>query len=135
MSQSIGGRKLFDDGTQVVAIGASGQAHNRDLAAVAITTWASATNTVTFPAPGVTDITIIDNPLGTASVTGLKVCFDAPNDAVAQAWLTDTGSLTVDAPYTYMKNQDRVNYIFSTPITRLDFLAYGATHRVMVEAI
>lgn len=112
---------------------AQGIYQGRNLAA-ANTTYASASNSVTWtPGFGVTEVTI--SAPTTASLTGILVVFDAPNDAVAAAWLADAGSATTDIQYVLVEPGFPRTFQFISQITRLDVLPLGANCRVVVEAV
>lgn len=79
--------------------GITGVAHNRRLSSTA-TTYARATNGADFTAVGgVAEVYITAiNPAATPSTTEdrVLVVFDAPSEAVATAWLADTGGQAVE---------------------------------------
>lgn len=117
----------------VIEAGAVGMAHNRYLSAVA-TTDVPATNSVSFAAPGVTEVTVILP--ATVGMTGLMAVFDAPNDVVAAAWLTAGVSTArdFDLQVSRMLPGTEKTFRFTDPITRVDFRAIGAATPVFVEA-
>lgn len=115
-----------------VGSGVTSQARNRNIAAAA-TSWANATNTVTWTS-GIYEVTVTVNLAAAASVTGALIVFDAPNDATASAWLSDAGSQSSDVQYAVVLNAQRQTFLLSAPITRLDVLALGAACRILVEA-
>lgn len=129
MSKIVGGKEIFFDTGDAVM----GQSHNRYLSAAALT-WAAATNSCTWPSPGISEITITVPT--TASLTSVIVIFDAPNDATEAAWaaaaiVTSTNS---DLNYAVVLPNTSRTFIFSNPITRIDFQPQGAACPVFVEA-
>lgn len=117
-----------------VTVGSGGQTHNRNINA-ASSTWASATNTATWLSPGVTDISI--TPLVTTTQGAVQngqaclVVYDAPNDAVAAAWLADAGSSSTDVVYDLVMAGATLNRQFSSGISRIDVLPIGTGNSVM----
>lgn len=82
-------------------------------------------------ATGIVELTLTV-PL-TASLTSVRVAFDASSNAVAKAWLDDT---TVDADgiqYRTIVPGTTRTFHFSSPITRWDMLAIGAATIVYQE--
>lgn len=123
--------KVASTGAALVATGAVGQAHNRNINA-ASSTYASATNTITWVS-AVTDVSV--QVPATASLSYVLVVYDAPNDAVASAWLADTGGAAVDVAYDLVQAGQTLNRQFSSGISRLDVLPVGAVTRVVVGAV
>lgn len=119
------------DGAACVTTGSAGQAHNRNLAAVA-TTNVPATNSAIWTS-GVTDLEIVVP--ATASLTGVLVVYDAPSDAVAAAWLSDTGGASSDVAYDRLLPGTTTTKQFTAGITRIDFLAIGAATIVTIGAV
>lgn len=116
--------------TPVIQALASGQAHNREFAAV------SARQSCTW-VDGVTEVTITAVPEDASDTyTALGVCFDAPNDAVANAWLTKGSSTASDSQMSIIPSGQTRTFYFATPITRLDVIRSIGTDAlaVFVEA-
>lgn len=123
------------DGKQNVIITNVGaaQARNRELAAVSTresVTWATGVKEVT--------ITAFQEAAGTAELRAtLAVCFGAPSDATADAWLTHVDSTATDSNmYVVPINEPRTFYFSGDGITRLDVKRlYGSEALgVIVEA-
>lgn len=84
---------------------------------------------------GVTEIEItVINESAADAFTSLVVCFDAPNDAVADGWLASASSATADAPIRVIPaGEARTLYFSGAGITRVDALDYlGATPLTMM---
>lgn len=118
--------------TPVIQSLASGQARNREFAAV------SARESCTWT-KGVTEVTItpFQEAAGTAELRAvLGVCFDAPSDLVADTWLTHADSKTTDSNLVAIPAGESRTFYFSSPITRLDVIRlYGSEALgVVVEA-
>jgi DhnA family fructose-bisphosphate aldolase class Ia len=118
----------------VVQSYASGQARNRQFTAVAATaetaTWDASVNEVT--------ITVIQEAAGTAELlASVGVCFGAPSDATAAAWLTYTESKAADSGMVVLvPGVPRTFYFSGAGITRLDLKRLFGSEAlgVLVEA-
>lgn len=120
-----------------VTLSGSGTPRNREQNAVAGTR-----QSVTWVSPGVTEVTVnvMSETAGTAQLPGtLAVCFDAPNDAVADAWLTAADSATADSQryLVTVGSSGARTFTFASPITRLDMVRAvgGEAFTVVVEAM
>lgn len=114
--------------------GKKGPLHGRYLSACA-TTDVPATNTVTFKT-GVTEVTITVPT--TASLTSVMAVFDAPNDAVAAAWLTDAVTMSTSTSLQAVRilpNTTQTYQLDDPGVKRIDFRAVGAACPVFVEAV
>lgn len=113
--------------------GITGQAHNRYMSGAA-TTWATATNECTFASPGVNEVTV-SVPTQT-NLTEVLMLADSPSDAYTNSVLTSIPATTVttDFPMSPILPNTTKTYIFSSPITRLDFLPIGTACAIFVEA-
>lgn len=80
-------------------------------------------SSITWPI-GVNDITIsVYREAATDDFTVLAVCFDAPSDLVADTWLAQTESSTIDNQCEYIKAGETKTFFFAgTGITRLDMI-------------
>lgn len=121
------------------------RSQNRNLNA-ANATYASATNSATWTSPGVNEVSI--TPIVTLTQGGLQnaqaclVVYDAPNDAVAAAWLADIGSVNADVEYDIVFVGQTLTRTFNSPtgpapIKRVDVLPIGTgvtTMRVLIGA-
>lgn len=112
---------------------AFGPARNREFAGVVATR-----EFCTWP-DGVREVTIAAfNEAGTTpSLNGLAVCFDAPSDAVADAWLTHADSGAVNSQmHIVTPGEPRTFKFGGAGITRLDVIRlYGSDALgVVVEA-
>lgn len=121
-------------GSAHVHQGFSGQARNREQNAVVGTrqsvTWENPIYEAT--------INVIQEAAGTAELTAtIAVCFDAPNDATADAWLLALDSATADSNRYSVTIREPRTFFFSTGITRLDMIRiYGSEAlTVIVEAV
>lgn len=76
---------------------------------------------MTWPSPGIfaLQLQISGEAQTTADTNAAAFCFGAANDAVADAWLTAGDSLTVDSQR-HVLRPGTYNYVFSSPILRLD---------------
>jgi len=87
---------------------------------------------------GVNDVTVsVYREAATDEFSVLAVCFDAPSDAVADAWLATTESASMDYQCVYIRaGENRTFFLSSEGITRLDMIRIiGATAlTVIVEA-
>lgn len=116
----------------VQTIVGAAQSRNREFAAVSTRescTWPTAVHEVT--------ITAFAEAATTATLNLLGVCFDAPNDAVAAAWLTHADSTATDSNlFAIPIGQPRTFYFSGNGITRLDVIRlYGSDAiGVIVEA-
>lgn len=114
--------------------GKTGPLQGRYLSACA-TTDVPATNTVTFTSR-INEVTITVPT--TASLTSVMAVFDAPNDAVAAAWLTDaitTSTSTSLQAVRILPNTTQTYQLAEPGVTRIDFRAIGAACPVFVEAV
>lgn len=103
--------------THVIPTMANGQARNRQLSAVSTrksVTWNSGVNEVT--------ITVFQEAAGTAELrASIAVCFGAPSDATAAAWLTHADSTNADTNmFIVPAGSSRTFYLSGDGITRLD---------------
>ena len=129
----------FYDGFAAVSAGASGQSHNRNIAA-ASTIYASATNSATWLAT-ITDVEIVVP--ATASLTKVLVVYDAQSDAIASAQLNDAGGAALDVAYDWVLPGTRLFRQFTgtmpgrtTPgILRIDVLPFGANTGLGIGAL
>lgn len=118
--------------TPVIQAYASGQARNRELAAVSTresVTWGTGVNEVT--------ITVFGEAATTATLNLLGVCFDAPSNLVADTWLTHADSTASDSNlFAIPVGESRTFYFSGAGITRLDVIRlYGSDALgVIVEA-
>lgn len=129
MSKTVGGKEIFfDTGDSIM-----GQARNRYMSAAA-TTWAAATNSCTWPSPGVSEISVTVPT--TASLTEVLVIASAPSDAYVSAAFAagQVTSTTTDVATAVILPNTTKTFVFSSPITRLDFLPLGANCPIWVEA-
>lgn len=117
----------------VVQSYASGQSRNRQFTAVAATvetaTWDEGVNEVT--------ITVINEAATTSTLNSVGVCFGAPSDAAAAAWLTYAESKTADTGMVVLvPGVPRTFYFSGAGITRLDLKRlFGSDNLgVLVEA-
>ena len=130
------GQAITEEGAALVVSSSVGsrQARNREIAAQDGT---ATTLTWTDPVKEVT-ITVFQEAAGTAELRGvLGVCFDAPNDAVATAWLTHADSTATDSNlYVVLANESRTFHFAGDGITRIDVdRLYGSEALgVIVEA-
>lgn len=111
----------------------NGQARNRQFTAVVATreacTWDEGVNEVT--------LTVINEASTTPTLNALGVCFDAPTDASADAWLTYVESKTADSNMAILvPGVPRTFYFSGAGITRLDLKRlFGSDNLgVLVEA-
>lgn len=135
MGQSINDKfgGVGPDGVlQTVSNYVQGQSRNRQFTAVGGTvetaTWNSGVNEVTIT------VTLED---AADQITTLGVCFDAPSDATAAAWLTFIESKTADtAMVVLVPNVPRTFYFSGDGITRMDIKRITGTDAlgVTVEA-
>lgn len=109
------------------------QARNRQIATLSTresVTWDSGVNEVT--------ITVFQEAAGTAELrASAAVCFDAPTDAAADAWLTHADAKTADSNMAVvLAGVPRTFYFSGDGITRLDIKRlYGSEALgVIVEA-
>lgn len=78
------------------------------------------------------DVTFVYDALTTEPC--LLVAFDAPNDAVASAWLTDAGNSASDVNYFPVYPGVPRTFLMASGITRFDCLPLTDAMRVLVEA-
>ena len=64
---------------------------------------------------------------------GLKVCFDAPNDATATSWLADATTDSDVLQWFFIPADTTREFIFSSAITRWDMVAVTNTMTVYQE--
>ena len=131
----LAGRSLGSpaNASPVVQTFTSGQTRNRQLSTVSNrekVTWNSGINEVTI-AP-------FQEAAGTAELKAvLAVCFDAPTDAAADAWLTHADSTNADTNmYVIPAGESHTFYFSGSGITRLDCKRLYGTEAlgVIVEA-
>lgn len=122
-----------DGSFQTVVNYVTGQARNRELAAVSTresVTWTEGVNEVT--------ITAFQEVAGTAELkAAIAVTFDAPSDIVADTWLTHADSIATDSQmYVIPIGEPRTFYFTGNGITRLDVKRLYGTEAlgVIVEA-
>ena len=94
--------------------------------------------TITWPEP-VYEVTLapVQEAAGTAQLaSSVAACFDAPSNLVAQTWLAESDSLSVDSNRVVAQTGDVRTYLFSSGITRMDIVRnFGSeTLNVVVEA-
>ena len=124
-------------GAKHVMTGSAGQAHNRELNAVAGTrvsmTWVTPVTELTFIVTRETAPALV-TPIIAASIV---CCFDAPSNAVADAWLVSTNSASADSQRSIIQENQRITFQFTSGITRIDFLRYLGAEAltVSVEAV
>lgn len=133
MSNHHNGQKFSVDALHVMqTVAGDAQARNREFAAVSTRescTWTEGVTEVT--------ITVFQEAAGTAELRAVVgVCFDAPSDAVADAWLTHADSKTTDSNMVAIPVGESRAFYFTDAITRLDVIRlYGSEALgVIVEA-
>lgn len=113
--------------------GVIGQSRNRYMSAAA-TTWATATNECTWVTPGVWQVTIkIPNQ---TNLTHVQVVTDSPNEAYLLSVITAVPATTTTSDFgpSFVLPNTQETYIFSSPITKMDFLPVGTACTIYVEA-
>ena len=115
--------------TTLFSMGASSQSRNRLLTAIAETTYAAATNSMTWSAAdNIREVTVLITATNSEASPAINpenycnVCFNAGNDAIATAWLAEVNSAVDDCQHEKITIGERVTFRFTSPITRLDFL-------------
>ena len=82
-------------------------------------------------------VSVLDGTaIGTAGAkAGIRVCFDAPSDAVATAWFADTTADSSVLQYVFIPNNTTRTFVFSSAITRWDYVAMVDTCVVYQEKV
>lgn len=117
----------------------TGQNRNREKNAVGATrvsfTWPEPVHEITFVVQR--EVAAVVSATAAALTASIAVAFDAPNDLVADTWLTSTNSGTVDSQRVIVQEDRRTTFQFTNGITRLDFLRYTGAEAltVSVEAV
>lgn len=96
------------------------------------TTWASGAPYEHTDSTGIKEL-IVSPLLAVAGCTGVIVAFDAPNDAVASAWLADTTTNSSVLQYVFVPVGTTRKFVFNTAITRWDYKAVGNSATVYEE--
>lgn len=122
--------------TVVSDIGKISVTHNRNKSSVTArekVTWNSTVNIteITVTVLCVSAITTLEDYLSCAAF-----CFNAPSDAIADTWLTETDSETQDVQYELVRLGDKATFRFTSAITRMDMIKIAGTEglRIFVEA-
>ena len=114
-------------------IGPIAQSHNRnklDVTTIENVTWAAADN--------IRQITVTITVIGAQTTDThhdvcLAICFNAPNAAVAAAWLTETDSESLDVQYELITLKESRTFRFTTAVTRADFLRIDGADNLRVH--
>lgn len=123
---------------QAIAVEKSGyeaQGASRELAT--LTTRQSATwDTATQPVYAI-EVTVLGEAAGTANLNAaIGICFDAPNDTVADNWLTAGSHTATDAEHETVALGETRRFEFEYPLSRIDAKRlYGSENlRVKIKA-
>lgn len=130
----LGGRKITvtDDHLHVVT-GSTGTSHNRNIAA-ASTTYAAATNAVTWSTGlGIKELNLVARSTTTGADAYLLVV-NAPSSDIADNWLSDAGSTAGDVQYWMIPTLRQYSLQFTDPISRVDVLPLGGSMRIVIGA-
>jgi hypothetical protein len=125
---------------QPTGSGLKGIAHNRNIDAAATTHPGDGTNNV---ATWTVEENVREAVVAIADDTGEAVQSDlaclvvvnAPSDAIAQTWLTDTGSASQDVLYEIVTPYQPLTIQRTSAITQIDVLPIGDTCRVVIAAV
>ena len=127
-------KQISASGAALVIQGVVGTAQNRNINA-ASSTYNTTTNTATWAAPGVTQITIAPQVTTTqGALQNSQAClvvYDAPDAATASTWLSDAGSASTDVQYDMVFTGETLTRRFTTGVTRVDVLPIGTGNSVM----
>jgi len=122
-------------GTALVTTSPAGQMRIREEDALDTTR-----KSFTFSSPGISavKITAAAEALAVAgtAIDAVAVCFDAPTDAIADAWLTAGDSNTTDSQrYIVKANGEPQDFVFTSPITRIDIKRDIGANALRVVAV
>jgi len=97
------------------------------------TTYTAATpgNNHQTDATGITSLTL--TPVAAASNTGIIVCWGAPSNTIAKAWLDDTTADSDILEYVYIAPGETRTIVFGSPVLSWDMKALGAVCDVYQE--
>lgn len=110
---------------------------NRNRSALA-TTYAEATNTVTFTSTD--NVTHVEYMIKSNAVEALQaddaclVIYDATNEAIASGFFADAGGMASDVMYRIVPYNTLIVEDFPSYLSRIDFLPLLTAARVTVEA-
>lgn len=133
----LGGEGLEVRRVRAASIGKLGASHNRFIPSAAVAHPGDDTNNAATwtEAEGITEVTIIANETTASDAAAyVRVVFDAPNGAVADAWLAEP-AFDLDGAVAFAKIpfNERVTFSFTSPLRRVDFEPTDACN-ILVEA-